>query len=70
MIGLQKSLCRQNLCHVAVKNIKSFCGTKQPTEEQVRKYKREMSKWTNDDKIVYICEDLACKIIRCIIWVW
>ena len=44
MIGLQKSLCRQNLCHVAVKNIKSFCGTKQPTEEQVRKYKREMSK--------------------------
>ena len=59
MIGLQKRLCHRNLCYVAMKKIKNLCGTKYPTKEQLKKYKRKMSKWINDDKSVYICEDLA-----------
>ena len=67
MIDLQKRLGHQNLCHVAMKKINSFCKTKYPTKEHVKKYKRKMSQWINDDKSVYICEDLAYKIIRYII---
>ena len=43
---------------------KIFCGTKHPTIEKVKKYKREMSRWIDDDKSVYIREDLADRIIR------
>ena len=64
MIDLQNHLHHQNLCHTAMKKTKSYCSTRKPTEEQVKKYKRKMSKWTNDDKSVYICEDIAYKIIR------
>ena len=46
-----------------MKKNKSYCGTKYPTEKQVKKYKRKMSKWTNNDKSVYIREDLAHRII-------
>ena len=44
-----------------MKKFKSFCGTKykNPTKEQVKKYKRKMSQWINDNKSVYIREDLA-----------
>ena len=59
MIDLKNYLHPQNLCHVATKKIKGYYGTKNPTEEQVKKYKIKMSKWTNDDKSVYIREDLA-----------
>ena len=44
MIDLKNYLYHQNLCHVAMKKIKGYCGTKNPTEEQVKKYKRKMSK--------------------------
>ena len=64
MIDLQKRLCHENLCHVAMKKIKSFSGAKHPTKEQVKKYKRKMSQWNDDDKSVYIHKDLAYKIIR------
>ena len=33
-----------------MKKIKSYCGTKYPTKEQVKKYKRRMGKWINDNK--------------------
>ena len=62
MIDLQKRLCHRNLWHAAMKKIKSFCKTKYPTKEQVKKYKRKMSQWINDDKSVYIREDLAYKL--------
>ena len=58
MIDLQNYLHHQNLCHVAMGKIKSYCGTKNLTKEHIKKYKRKMSKWTNDDKRVYIREDL------------
>ena len=65
MIDLQKRLCHWNLCHVATKKNKSFCSTKFPTKAQVKKYKRKANEWDeDDDKSVYICEDLACRIIR------
>ena len=48
-----------------MKKIKSYCGTKNPTEEQVKKYKRKMSEWVDNYKSVYIREDLAYKIIHC-----
>ena len=63
-IDLEKRLCHQNLCHVMMKKIKSFCKTKHPTNEQVKKYKRKMNEWIDDDKSVYIREDRAYKVIR------
>ena len=65
MIDLQKRLCHRNLCHVATKKMKSFCSTKHPTKAQVKKYKRKSNEWDeDDDKSVYICKDLAYRIIR------
>ena len=64
MIDLQKGLVHRNLYHVAMKKIDSYCGTKHSTKEQVKKYKREMSQWINDDKCVYIREHLAHNLIR------
>ena len=43
MIDLQNYLHHRNLCHVAMKKIKSCWATKNPTKEQVKKYK----KWVN-----------------------
>ena len=59
MIDLQKRLVHRNLCHAAMKKINILCGTKHPPKKQVKKYKRKMSQWVNDDKSVYIHEDLA-----------
>ena len=67
---LQKGLVHWNLCYAAMKQIKSFCGTKHPTKEQAQKYKRNMGKWIDDRKSVYACEDLAYKLIRSINLVW
>ena len=65
MIDLQKRLCHRNLCHVATKKMKSFCITKHSTKAQVKKYKRKANEWDeDDDKSVYICKDLAYRIIR------
>ena len=65
MIDLQKRLCHRNLCRVATKKIKSFCSKKHPTKVQVKKYKRKANESDeDDDKSVYICEDLAYRIIR------
>ena len=58
MIDPQNYLHHRNLCHVAIKKIKSYCGTKNPTKEQVKKYKGKMRQWTNNDKSAYICEIL------------
>ena len=63
MIDLQKLLCLRILRHAAMKKIKSFCKTKHPTKKQVKKYNRKMSQWNNEDKSVYIREDLAYKLI-------
>ena len=41
MIDLQNYLHHQNLCHVAMTKIKSYCGTKNPTKKQVKKYKKK-----------------------------
>ena len=64
MIDLQKRLCQRNLCHVAMKKIKRFCGIKHPTKEQVKKYKKKMIQCVNGDKSVHNGEDLAYKLIR------
>ena len=44
MFDLKKCLCHRSLCHVAMKKITVFCGTKHPTKEQVRKYKKKINK--------------------------
>ena len=64
MIDLQNRLSHRNLCNIAMKKIKRLCGTKRPTKEQVKKYKRKMNQWTNNDKSVSIREDLDYNIIR------
>ena len=38
VIHLQKGLVHQNLCYAAMKKIKSYCNTKNPTKKQVKKY--------------------------------
>ena len=38
MIDLQNYLHHRHLCHVAMKTTESYCGTKNPTTEQVKKY--------------------------------
>ena len=43
--------------------IKSYCHTKHPAKDQVKKFKTIISQWINDDKSVYIREDLAYKLI-------
>ena len=63
MIDLQKLLCHRKLCHVAMKKIKNFCKTNHPTRKNVKKYKRKTEQWLNDNKSVYIREDVAYKII-------
>ena len=60
MIDIQNRLCHRNLCHAAMKKIKTFFAA----EKQVKKGKRKMGQWINDDKSVYIREDLAYKLIR------
>ena len=60
---LKKVFMSSKLAHVAMKKITVFCGTKHPTKEQVQKYKKKMSQWIDDDKRVYIREDLAYKMI-------
>ena len=64
MIDLQKSLDFPNLCHLATKKIKSYYNKKYPTKDQIRKNKIKVNQWIDDDKSVYIREDLAYKLIR------
>ena len=47
-----------------MKKINSFCKTKHPTKEQVKKYKRKMNQWIDDDKSVYLREDIVYKLTR------
>ena len=64
MSDLQENFDLQNLYHLAKKKVKSYCGTKHPTKDQVKKYKRKMDQWIDDDnKSVYIREDLAYNLI-------
>ena len=43
---------------------KSYCKTKYRNKDQIRKYKRKVNQWIDDDKSVYIREDLAYNLIR------
>ena len=67
MTDLQKNGDLRNLCHSASKKkkkIKTYCNTTHPTKDQVKKYKRKMVQWINDNKSVYIFENLAYNLIR------
>ena len=44
-----------------MRKIISYCKTKHPTKEQVKKTKKKMSKWNQDNKSVYVRKDLAYK---------
>ena len=43
---------------------KSYCKTKYRNKDQIRKYKRKVNQWIDDDKSVYIREDHAYNLIR------
>ena len=66
MIDQQKRLGHRNLCDIVMKKIKSFCKTKYPTKEQVKKFKRKANELGDfeDDKNVYIREDIAYNLIH------
>ena len=51
MIDLQKGLVDQSLCYAAMKKIKSYCGTKHPTKEQVKNTKE---KWVSGLMIIKV----------------
>ena len=57
MSEIQKSLVHQSLCHVAMKKIKVIA-------KQVKKCKIKIGKQINDNKSVYLREDLAYKLVR------
>ena len=59
-----KNLDLRNLSNLVTKKTKSYCDTKHPTEDQVKKYKRKMRQWIDGNKSVYIREDLAYYLIR------
>ena len=59
----------QNLCHLATRKIKSSCNTKYPTKDQIRKYKRKVNQWIDDDKSVFIHEDPTFNLIVTVILV-
>ena len=48
----------------SIKKIKSYCPTKHPTKDQVKKYKRTMCQRINDNKSVYIRKDFPYYLIR------
>ena len=52
------------ILHQKKKIIKAYCNTRHPTKDQVKKYKRKMDQWINDNKSVYIFENLAYNLIR------
>ena len=64
MNDIQEELDLRNLCHLATKK-KSYCHTKHPTKDQVKKNKRTMGQWIDGNKSVYIRDDLAYYLIRC-----
>ena len=65
MTDLQKNWDLRNLCQSASKKIiKTYCNTRHPIKDQVKKYKRKMGQWINDNKSVYIFENLAYNLIR------
>ena len=43
--------------------IKSYCKTKYPTKKLVKKCKRKMGQWINDNQSAYIREDLVYNLI-------
>ena len=45
MIDIQKETGHKNVCHVVMKKIKSCYKTNDPTEQQVRKYKKGKRIW-------------------------
>ena len=49
---LQENLDLLNLCHLAWKKIKSYCGTKHSTKDQVKNTKE---KWVNGLMIIKVC---------------
>ena len=51
-------------CIKKKKKVKTYCNTRHPTKDQVKKYKRKMGQWINDNKSVYIFENLAYNLIR------
>ena len=70
MIGVQNRLGIKNISDLVRKNIQGIYEIKNPTEEQVRKYKRsqkERSKeLTDDSKFKYACSGLMeIKIKNC-----
>ena len=43
--------------------IKNYCSTKYPTKDKVKKYKRTMCQWIDNNKSMYNGEDLAYYLI-------
>ena len=77
MIDLQKRFDYR--IYVMLQLFRTFCSTKSPTKEQIKQYKGKRNELgdeddddddydddDDDDKSVYLNEDFAYKLIRCI----
>ena len=62
MIDIQNGLSLKNLSDIIRKEIHGIFNTNNPTEEQVKKYKRYLQEITKDFK--YVRSDLMEKIVK------
>ena len=53
----------KNIYDLVIKEIKGICKTRNPTKQQIRKYKRHASELFSGEKGKYIIVDIALKII-------
>ena len=46
------------------KKIKRYCNIKHSTKDQIRIYIKKVNQWIDDDKSIYLHEDLTFNLIR------
>ena len=63
MIDIQKSLNNQSIYEMVRIEFPGRYETNNPTEPQIRKYKRYGRQWFKDDKCLYAYEDNITPII-------
>ena len=63
MIDIQKKLDAKNIRDLVDKEIKRKFKTNNPTDEQIKKYKRHGSESVDHDKFVYVHEGIMILVI-------
>ena len=66
MYDVQEGICVKNMSDLVRKEIRGIFRTKNPTKDQIRKYKRREKEFdlNSTATFVYVCSDLMSKIIK------